>query len=105
VNQPLLPSTRWFAVRDMVTGEKHLFVITSCMERTKGSSLPMSPENPHPDAWCSACEQIRLAHAGVEREWNERSEALIKIRLVCGDYYEEIKARNARGAPQTNSVQ
>ena len=27
-------------------------------------------------------------------EWNERSEALIKVSLVCGDCYEEIKCRN-----------
>ena len=52
------------------------------------------PGNPHPDAWCFKCDQIRTAHAGVDGEWNEKSEALLKVRLVCGDCYDEIKARN-----------
>jgi len=61
--------------------------------------------NPHPDAWCSVCEKIRLTYGGADGEWNNESEALIKIRLVCGDCYEEIKARNFLGSEQTNSVQ
>jgi hypothetical protein len=52
------------------------------------------PEDPHPDAWCSKCDQIRLSHGGADGEWNEKSMAVMKIRLVCGDCYEEIKARN-----------
>ena len=51
------------------------------------------PTNPHPDAWCSSCEHLRRAHG----DWNEETEALITIRLVCGDCYEEIKARNTLG--------
>jgi hypothetical protein len=35
-----------------------------------------------------------LTYAGVDGEWNEKSEALLKVRLVCGDCYEEIRARN-----------
>jgi hypothetical protein len=53
------------------------------------------PGNPHPDAWCWKCEQLRSAHAGADGEWNEKSEALLKVRLVCGDCYQEIKGRNA----------
>lgn len=52
------------------------------------------PGNPHPDAWCSRCEQIRLNYSDVDGEWNEQSEALLKVRLVCGDCYEEIKGKN-----------
>jgi len=48
------------------------------------------PDNPFPDAWCRACEQIRLAHGG----WSEESEKHISIRLVCGDCYELIKDQN-----------
>lgn len=51
------------------------------------------PSNPHPDAWCSTCDQIRLEHGG---EWTEQSAGLIDVRLVCGDCYEEIKTRNMR---------
>ena len=49
-----------------------------------------NPDNPYPDAWCGACERIRLAHGG----WNEASEQHISIRLVCGDCYELIKEQN-----------
>ena len=52
--------------------------------------------------WCSKCQQIRLDHGG---EWNEASEALIKVRLVCGDCYEEIKGRNVLGTEGITSVQ
>ena len=54
------------------------------------------PGNPHPDGWCPACDRIRLAHGGA---WNEESEALIKVRLVCGECYEEIKSNNIVNAP------
>ena len=47
------------------------------------------PGNPYPDAWCSACDHIRKTHG---RTWNSESEALITVRLVCGDCYEEIVA-------------
>lgn len=38
-------------------------------------------------------------------QWNEKSIALIKVRLVCGDCYEEIKARNVLGAEGSQSAQ
>ena len=58
--------------------------------------------NPHPDAWCYVCEQIRQEHGG---DWNAESEALITVRLVCGDCYEEIKARNTIDAAAPQFVQ
>lgn len=60
------------------------------------------PANPHPDAWCTKCQQILLDHGG---EWNEKSQALIKVRLVCGDCYEEIKERNVLDGNGISSVQ
>lgn len=57
--------------------------------------------NAHPDAWCSKCEQIWLDHGG---EWNETSEALIQVRLVCGDCYEEIKERHLLGTENPKVV-
>jgi hypothetical protein len=59
-------------------------------------------DNPYPDAWCSACERVRLEHGGV---WNEENEALIRIKLVCGDCYEEIKAKNLLGTEENLSIQ
>jgi hypothetical protein len=50
-----------------------------------------SESNPRPDAWCSNCERLRIEHGG----WNDQSEALIAVKLVCGGCYDEIKKRNA----------
>lgn len=43
-------------------------------------------------AWCDACEEVRL-QAG---EWNEESEAFAKIRLICDQCFFEIKAKNTK---------
>jgi hypothetical protein len=63
------------------------------------------PGNPHPDAWCSKCDHIRTSHGGKDGEWNGQSIALVKVRLVCGDCYEEIKARNILGTEKPERVQ
>jgi len=47
-------------------------------------------ENPFPDAWCDDCELIRAAHGG----WNEESEKLTKISLLCSGCYERTRIRN-----------
>lgn len=57
-------------------------------------SDPPSPETPFPDAWCDDCELIRMAHGG----WNEKSEELASISLVCARCYERARIRNTRTA-------
>jgi hypothetical protein len=49
-----------------------------------------STENPFPDAWCDNCEIIRAAHNG----WNDQSEKLAKISLLCAGCYERARIRN-----------
>jgi hypothetical protein len=49
-------------------------------------------EDPFPDAWCDDCELIRAAHDG----WNEESEKLAKIVLLCSGCYERARIRNTR---------
>ena len=49
-------------------------------------------ENPFPDAWCDNCEIIRAAHGG----WDEESEELASIRLLCSECYERARIRNTR---------
>jgi hypothetical protein len=51
-------------------------------------------DNPFPDAWCDDCEIIRSAHSG----WNEESEKLTKITLLCSGCYERSRIRNTRTA-------
>jgi hypothetical protein len=49
-------------------------------------------KNPFPDAWCDNCELIREAHGG----WNEESEKLIKIVILCSGCYERARIRNTK---------
>jgi hypothetical protein len=49
-----------------------------------------SPDNPFPDAWCDDCEIIRVAHNG----WNDESQKLAKISLLCSACYERVRIRN-----------
>jgi hypothetical protein len=71
------------------------------MELARDFSRPMTQGIRTPTLG-SKCEQIRSAYAGADGEWNEKSEALLKVRLLCGDCYEEIKTRNILS---TESVQ
>ena len=52
------------------------------------SHVPDS-ERPWPDAWCGSCHKVFEA----EGEWNEVSEASVKIKIVCHNCYEATKAR------------
>lgn len=51
-----------------------------------------TPESPFPDAWCDDCELIRSAHGG----WNDESQKLVKISLLCAGCYERSRIRNTR---------
>lgn len=51
-----------------------------------------SEDNPFPDAWCDNCELIRAAHGG----WDEESEKLASISLLCAGCYERAHVRNER---------
>jgi hypothetical protein len=49
---------------------------------------------PRGDAWCEACEQVRLAEGGATGDWNERSEAFAQITILCGLCYDRVRALN-----------
>ncbi|HEX3584639.1 MAG TPA: DUF2199 domain-containing protein, partial [Candidatus Angelobacter sp.] len=51
-----------------------------------------SDDNSFPDAWCDNCEIIRAAHDG----WNDESQKLSKISLLCSGCYERARIRNTR---------
>ncbi|MDF1504653.1 hypothetical protein [Roseisolibacter sp. H3M3-2] len=52
------------------------------------------PGNPRPDAWCDACERLRVACGG---RWTEEAEASLGVRLLCGGCYDGIRARVPSG--------
>lgn len=62
---------------------------------------PPAPDDPSPDAWCDLCEKAFQAGG---REWNEESEKLADIKMLCTYCYKDVRARNrdvprlARGA-------
>ena len=47
---------------------------------------------PRGDAWCSACEEVRIREGGATGEWNERSEKFAGIKLLCGSCYDKLRA-------------
>ena len=50
---------------------------------------------PRGDAWCSACEEVRVREGGESGDWNERSEAFAGIQLLCGACYDKVRRLNA----------
>ena len=58
-----------------------------------GFNWGIDDENPDglwPDAWCDACERVRVAEGG----WNDRLEAFAAIRLLCDRCYEGARERH-----------
>lgn len=70
-----------FLCQHLVQGEK------------RGFNAGYDPEDPcalFPDAWCDECEAV-LDRDG---EWNDVSESLAGVTMVCSGCYQEIRARN-----------
>jgi hypothetical protein len=55
---------------------------------------------PRGDAWCQACEAVRIAQGGPDGEWTERSEAFAQITVLCAVCYDQVRAIN--GASQAS---
>lgn len=51
-----------------------------------------SEEDPWPDAWCHACESLRISHNG----WDNVPEDLCKFVVLCSGCYERARIRNTR---------
>jgi len=49
-------------------------------------------ENPFPDAWCNACDLVRIAHDG----WTDEAQELVSICLLCSECYELVRIRNTQ---------
>ena len=71
------------------------FVCTHLLGETAGLGFNRddpTDDNPFPDAWCDNCELIRASHNG----WNDESQKLAKISLLCSGCYERALIRNTR---------
>jgi hypothetical protein len=49
------------------------------------------PGNFRPDAWCTACNDVLREEGG---QWNERSESVADLRLLCGKCYDRARELN-----------
>jgi hypothetical protein len=57
----------------------------------RGFFFDRADDDPHPDAWCKACERLRIDNGG---DWTEALTKQVNIQLVCDSCYQEIKERN-----------
>jgi hypothetical protein len=54
------------------------------------------PTNPHPDAWCSGCEErVKL----TDGEWIGEAGEDLKPKIMCGECYEVAKEFHMGGDP------
>lgn len=56
------------------------------------------PDDKWPDAWCDLCEEAFQEQGG---EWNDVSEKVAEIQLMCTHCYEAARSRNLRVPPHT----
>lgn len=60
-----------------------------------GASGPVQG-NPHPDAWCRACERRRRRVGG---DWIGDAVERLDAKVVCTPCYERLKAFHMSGGP------
>jgi hypothetical protein len=84
------------SVQCAIHGEsRKTFVCAHLLGETTGLGFNRddpTDDNPFPDAWCDNCELIRTSHNG----WNDESQKLAKISLLCSGCYERALIRNTR---------
>ena len=57
--------------------------------RSAGFHWPRASEgDPRPDAWCTQCEQERVAAGG---EWTEQVMEFVQMSVLCGACYDRAK--------------
>jgi len=53
-----------------------------------GFHWPADSKDPHPDAWCTSCDEARIAAGG---DWAPEVEEKLGVSLLCGGCYEAAK--------------
>lgn len=53
-----------------------------------GFHWPAESDQPRPDAWCSACDEARIAAGG---DWTDEVYKILNIKLLCGACYDYAK--------------
>jgi hypothetical protein len=55
---------------------------------TVGFHWPEESRAARPDAWCSACEQVRVAEGG---EWTATAMDFVDMKVLCGGCYDRAR--------------
>jgi len=53
-----------------------------------GFHWPSESDQPRPDAWCSDCEEARVAAGG---DWTDEVMKVVNIKILCGACYDHAK--------------
>jgi hypothetical protein len=63
-----------------------------------GFYWPAESNQRRPDAWCTACEQARVAAGG---EWTDEVMKVVNAKVLCGACYDYAKSIWERGRKVT----
>jgi hypothetical protein len=72
-------------------GEGYATFVCQHLARGSGLGFYYGGDDLRPDAWCAACDQMLIEHGG---EWNDESEALAHITLLCSHCYDVVRRCN-----------
>jgi len=81
-------------VRCFIHGNKettyvcHHIVSSLKTGRAVGFHWPAESFSRRPDAWCTTCEQVRLAEGG---DWTAAAMAVVQMQTLCGGCYDRAK--------------
>lgn len=70
---------------------RHLIASLRSGERVGFVSASDSADS-RPDAWCHACESVRVACGG---RWTDESESFAGVTLLCSACYDEVRTLNS----------
>lgn len=54
-----------------------------------GFHWPQGSTSRRPDAWCTACERVRVAEGG---NWTAAAMAFVEMKVLCGVCYDRAKS-------------
>ena len=75
---------------------QHIAAGLESKERVGFFWTTFDPDNPRPDAWCSACEKrVRQTNG----DWIDEAEAHLKPKILCGACYDLAKEFHMGGNP------
>ena len=66
-------------------------------EKAIGFHWPADQDSQRPDAWCDACERVRVAEGG---DWTEKAAQFLQAKILCGGCYDRAKSISLEARPK-----